>query len=57
MGMALATVDGLAIGIGHREARDGDCLAPKRIPTVPEVEFTICSGLYLVIGMTGFPPR
>jgi len=36
--MALTIVDRLAIGIGHRQARDCHRLASKWIPTVLEVE-------------------
>jgi hypothetical protein len=38
MGMALTIMERVAIGIGHRQTRDGYRLAPKRIPAVLEVE-------------------
>ena len=38
MGMARTILERLAIGIGHRQARDGHRLASQGIPTVLEVE-------------------
>jgi len=38
MGMARTILERLAIGIAHRQARDGHRLASQRIPTVLEVE-------------------
>jgi hypothetical protein len=38
VGMTLTIMERLAIGIGHRETRDGHCLPSKGIPAVLEVE-------------------
>ena len=38
MGLALTSVDWLAIPVADRQAGDGDCLASRRIPALLEME-------------------